>query len=161
MVCTIWRGTLPSGYRIGSGSTTMPICRSAIRQAQAPGATRVFGVALGKATVSCFEPQPEAVPLQTIVLRQSASGARDHRSLTPLNLTVSHRYYVVERFPVHRFIGVLAAQRNPVDSFRTVGSLSTRVKMRTVGVSFCQPAPLITFFVPVSGPFGFFFGLFS
>lgn len=72
----------------------------------------------------------------------------------------STRYYTSDGFTVHRFIAGLVAQRNPVDSFRSIGSLSTRVKIRTVGASFCQPAPLITFFVPVSGPFGFFLGLF-
>ena len=53
------------------------------------------------------------------------------------------------------------AHLKPVDSFRIFGSLSTRVKMRTVGVSFCHPAPRMIFFVPVSGPMGFFAGLFS
>jgi len=57
--------------------------------------------------------------------------------------------------------GASVAQRKPVDSLRIVGSLSTRVNIRTVGVSFCHPEPRRTRFVPDSGPFGFFAGLFS
>jgi hypothetical protein len=70
-------------------------------------------------------------------------------------------FYILDSSRPPCYFTAFIAHLKPVDSFRIVGSLSTRVKIRTVGVSFCQPAPRMTFFVPLSGPLGFFAGLFS
>lgn len=78
MAFTTWQETWPNGYKTGSGSTTMPICRLAIHKVRRRGAIKAFVEALGKAGESCSARRREVDQPQINVRQRSDSGAHDH-----------------------------------------------------------------------------------